>query len=169
MVLHEAACKGIAVRTCLWPASTYGSAPRHRLNVSPAKPRLRVRAAPAKCPDTPFFALPQRFLSTQLNPPTFGLPTVDAPATQYAQRLPERIVEKAVYGMLPKGRLGKDIRLHLKVCMCWRWRVWQWAAGDGLCGGDGLGAEVMVCVCGGGDEEPTAAGVGMMVAKAAVR
>lgn len=30
-------------------------------------------------------------------------------------RLPERIIEKAVYGMLPKGRLGKDIRLHLKV------------------------------------------------------
>lgn len=30
-------------------------------------------------------------------------------------RIPERIIEKAVYGMLPKGRLGKDIRLHLKV------------------------------------------------------
>lgn len=31
------------------------------------------------------------------------------------QRLPERIVEKAVQGMLPKGSLGRDIRLHLKV------------------------------------------------------
>jgi large subunit ribosomal protein L13 len=31
------------------------------------------------------------------------------------QRLPERIVENAVKGMLPKGRLGRDIRLHLKV------------------------------------------------------
>ncbi len=30
------------------------------------------------------------------------------------QRLPERIIEKAVYGMLPKGRLGNGIRLHLK-------------------------------------------------------
>merc|ERR1719160_2331084 len=31
-------------------------------------------------------------------------------------RLPERIVENAVYGMLPKGRLGKSIRVkHLKV------------------------------------------------------
>lgn len=31
------------------------------------------------------------------------------------QRLPERIVERAVKGMLPKGALGRDIRLHLKV------------------------------------------------------
>jgi large subunit ribosomal protein L13 len=32
------------------------------------------------------------------------------------KRLPERIVEKAVFGMLPKGRLGKDIRVkQLKV------------------------------------------------------
>jgi large subunit ribosomal protein L13 len=31
-------------------------------------------------------------------------------------RLPERIIENAVYGMLPKGRLGKSIRVkHLKV------------------------------------------------------
>uniref|UniRef100_A0A7S0RLA4 Uncharacterized protein n=1 Tax=Chlamydomonas leiostraca TaxID=1034604 RepID=A0A7S0RLA4_9CHLO len=30
-------------------------------------------------------------------------------------RLPERIIERAVKGMLPKGRLGRDIRLHLKV------------------------------------------------------
>jgi len=31
-------------------------------------------------------------------------------------RLPERIVEEAVYGMLPKGRIGHDIRTHhLKV------------------------------------------------------
>jgi large subunit ribosomal protein L13 len=32
-----------------------------------------------------------------------------------AQRLPERIIEHAVKGMLPKGRLGRKIRLHLKV------------------------------------------------------
>ena len=32
-----------------------------------------------------------------------------------AQRIPERIIEKAVKGMLPKGSLGRDIRLHLKV------------------------------------------------------
>jgi hypothetical protein len=31
------------------------------------------------------------------------------------QRIPERIIEHAVKGMLPKGRLGRDIRLHLKV------------------------------------------------------
>lgn len=31
------------------------------------------------------------------------------------KRLPERIIERAVKGMLPKGRLGRDIRLHLKV------------------------------------------------------
>lgn len=35
--------------------------------------------------------------------------------TQLQQRIPERIIEKAVRGMLPKGRLGRDIRLHLKV------------------------------------------------------
>lgn len=31
------------------------------------------------------------------------------------QRLPERIVEKAVKGMLPKGRLGRSLFGHLKV------------------------------------------------------
>merc|ERR1711897_103132 len=32
------------------------------------------------------------------------------------ERFPERIIEKAVFGMLPKGRLGKSIRgRHLKV------------------------------------------------------
>lgn len=31
------------------------------------------------------------------------------------QRLPERIIERAVKGMLPKGRLGRNIRSHLKV------------------------------------------------------
>lgn len=35
--------------------------------------------------------------------------------TQLQQRIPERIVEHAVKGMLPKGRLGRDIRMHLKV------------------------------------------------------
>lgn len=34
---------------------------------------------------------------------------------QLQRRIPERIVEKAVKGMLPKGSLGRDIRLHLKV------------------------------------------------------
>lgn len=34
---------------------------------------------------------------------------------QLQQRLPERIIERAVKGMLPKGRLGRDIKLHLKV------------------------------------------------------
>lgn len=33
----------------------------------------------------------------------------------FLQRIPERIIEHAVKGMLPKGRLGRDIRLHLKV------------------------------------------------------
>lgn len=32
-----------------------------------------------------------------------------------SQRIPTRIVEKAVQGMLPKGRLGRNIKLHLKV------------------------------------------------------
>lgn len=32
-----------------------------------------------------------------------------------SQRIPERIIERAVKGMLPKGSLGRDIRLHLKV------------------------------------------------------
>lgn len=31
------------------------------------------------------------------------------------KRLPERIIEHAVHGMLPKGRLGRRIRLHLIV------------------------------------------------------
>jgi hypothetical protein len=31
------------------------------------------------------------------------------------QRIPTRIIEKAVWGMLPKGRLGNRIKLHLKV------------------------------------------------------
>lgn len=34
---------------------------------------------------------------------------------QLQRRLPERIIEHAVKGMLPKGRLGRKIRLHLKV------------------------------------------------------
>eukprot|EP00882_Tetradesmus_deserticola_P001147 GHRQ01001240.1.p1 GENE.GHRQ01001240.1~~GHRQ01001240.1.p1 ORF type:complete len:220 (+),score=95.20 GHRQ01001240.1:88-747(+) len=34
---------------------------------------------------------------------------------QLQKRIPERIIEHAVKGMLPKGRLGRDIRLHLKV------------------------------------------------------
>lgn len=32
-----------------------------------------------------------------------------------AQRIPERIVELAVKGMLPKGRLGRHLFTHLKV------------------------------------------------------
>ena len=35
-------------------------------------------------------------------------------ATQ-AQRIPERIVEKAVRGMLPSGRIGNHLFTHLKV------------------------------------------------------
>lgn len=35
---------------------------------------------------------------------------------QLQQRIPERIIEKAVHGMLPKGRLGRRIKLNLKVC-----------------------------------------------------
>lgn len=31
------------------------------------------------------------------------------------QRLPERILEKAVKGMLPSGRLGRHLFTHLKV------------------------------------------------------
>jgi len=31
------------------------------------------------------------------------------------KRIPERIIERAVQGMLPKGSLGRNIRLHLKV------------------------------------------------------
>jgi large subunit ribosomal protein L13 len=31
------------------------------------------------------------------------------------QRIPERIVEKSVKGMLPKGRLGRALFNHLKV------------------------------------------------------
>ncbi|GJS81565.1 50S ribosomal protein L13, chloroplastic [Tanacetum coccineum] len=34
---------------------------------------------------------------------------------QLQQRIPERIVEHAVRGMLPKGRLGRDLFTHLKV------------------------------------------------------
>ena len=33
-----------------------------------------------------------------------------------SQRIPERIVEKAVKGMLPRGRLGNNLFRHLKVC-----------------------------------------------------
>ena len=31
------------------------------------------------------------------------------------QRIPERIVEQAIRGMLPKGRLGRSLFNHLKV------------------------------------------------------
>ena len=31
------------------------------------------------------------------------------------QRIPERIVEKAIKGMLPKNRLGRHLFTHLKV------------------------------------------------------
>mmetsp|Transcript_18802 Transcript_18802/g.52416 ORF Transcript_18802/g.52416 Transcript_18802/m.52416 type:complete len:223 (-) Transcript_18802:65-733(-) len=34
---------------------------------------------------------------------------------QLQQRIPERIIEKAVWGMLPKGRMGREIFHHLKV------------------------------------------------------
>lgn len=32
-----------------------------------------------------------------------------------SQRIPERIIEKAVKGMLPRGRLGNALYRHLKV------------------------------------------------------
>ena len=32
-----------------------------------------------------------------------------------AQRIPERVLEKAVKGMLPKGRIGRHLFNHLKV------------------------------------------------------
>lgn len=35
--------------------------------------------------------------------------------TMLVQRLPERIVEKAVKGMLPSGRIGRHLFTHLKV------------------------------------------------------
>lgn len=35
--------------------------------------------------------------------------------TPCMQRLPERIVEKAVKGMLPSGRIGRHLFTHLKV------------------------------------------------------
>lgn len=31
------------------------------------------------------------------------------------KRIPERIIEKAIFGMLPKGRLGNKLHTHLKV------------------------------------------------------
>lgn len=34
---------------------------------------------------------------------------------QLQARVPERIIEKAVWGMLPKGRLGRRIKLNMKV------------------------------------------------------
>jgi ribosomal protein L13 len=37
---------------------------------------------------------------------------------QLQARVPERIIEKAVWGMLPKGRLGRRIKLNLKVRLC---------------------------------------------------
>jgi hypothetical protein len=35
--------------------------------------------------------------------------------TQMQARIPERIIEKAVKGMLPKGRLGRTLFTHMKV------------------------------------------------------
>jgi large subunit ribosomal protein L13 len=31
------------------------------------------------------------------------------------ERFPEKIIEKAVWGMMPKGRLGRTIKLNMKV------------------------------------------------------
>ena len=39
------------------------------------------------------------------------------PFKELQNRIPERIIEKAVYGMLPKGRLGRRIRLNMKVLL----------------------------------------------------
>ena len=35
--------------------------------------------------------------------------------TQLHARIPERIIEKAVKGMLPKGSLGRTLYTHMKV------------------------------------------------------
>jgi hypothetical protein len=43
-----------------------------------------------------------------------ALPQVET-FTQMQARIPERIVEKAVKGMLPKGRLGRTLFTHMKV------------------------------------------------------
>ena len=37
------------------------------------------------------------------------------PSRALLQRIPERIIEKAVKGMLPRGRLGNALYRHLKV------------------------------------------------------
>lgn len=46
-------------------------------------------------------------------PPT--PPTSPAPPLFFLQRLPERILEKCVKGMLPKGRIASPLFNHLKV------------------------------------------------------
>ncbi|XP_049414699.1 uncharacterized protein LOC125877452 [Solanum stenotomum] len=43
-----------------------------------------------------------------------GTPAVET-FDQLQQRIPERIIEHVVHGMLPKGRLGKQLFTHLKV------------------------------------------------------
>ncbi|XP_015159831.1 50S ribosomal protein L13, chloroplastic-like [Solanum tuberosum] len=43
-----------------------------------------------------------------------GTPAVET-FDQLQQRIPERIIEHAVRGMLPKGRLGRQLFTHLKV------------------------------------------------------
>jgi ribosomal protein L13 len=51
---------------------------------------------------------------------------------QLQARVPERIIEKAVWGMLPKGRLGRRIKLNLKVRLCAAAYLRTWQA-CGLC------------------------------------
>lgn len=66
-------------------------------------------------------------------PPDCMLPRVDSVPSIAAQRIPERIIERAVQGMLPKGSLGRDIRLHLKVGRglgCVRMTAWGHLSGS---------------------------------------
>jgi len=60
-------------------------------------------------------AAPVSLLPPPLPTITPPVPTHRPPLLRPPQRLPERIIEHAVKGMLPKGRLGRKIRLHLKV------------------------------------------------------
>lgn len=39
----------------------------------------------------------------------------DLAVVHWQQRIPERIVEKAIRGMLPSGRIGNHLFTHLKV------------------------------------------------------
>lgn len=48
----------------------------------------------------------------------FGTNALEPDVCFRAQRIPERIVEQAVKGMLPSGRIGRHLFTHLKVRAC---------------------------------------------------